>query len=106
METVWELSWRIYLAAPVLVFGIAALFTGVRREVGGLRTPITQPGKNLKTMRGFRVAVLGLALAGVAVAWIWQIPAVLAASLVIGFEETIESSIVIYALKSEEALER
>ncbi len=105
MEMVWDLSWRIYIVMPMLTFGVGLVVAGIRRELRGFRMPLTERGKNLTTMRGLRLVVFGLAVIGTAVSWLWQIPAILAAALVIGFEEMLETSIIIYALRREAALE-
>jgi hypothetical protein len=50
-------------------------------------------------LRGFRVAIGGLALAGIGAAWCWQIGWLLGLSLIIGGEELLESTVVITALR-------
>ncbi len=55
----------------------------------------------LAWMRGFRTTIIGLALAGVGAAWLWQIGWLLAVSLIVGFGETLESSLDIDAFERE-----
>ena len=50
-------------------------------------------------MRGFRLTVIGLALAAIAAAWAWQLGWLLVLALAIGGEETLESSIHAYAIQ-------
>ena len=52
-------------------------------------------------MRGLRLTLLGVTLAAVAAGWLWQWPVMVAAGLVIGFEETLETSIAAWALNEE-----
>ena len=47
-------------------------------------------------------AIIGLAVAGVAAAWLWQIDWILVLSLVIGGEELLESTLHIQALSMAE----
>jgi hypothetical protein len=49
-------------------------------------------------MRGFRLALVALAIVSVSLAWIWQSATLLGLSLVILAEELLESSVVIAAL--------
>ena len=63
------------------------------------RTPIGTGGRNYAWIRGFRMALFGGSLMAAAAGWLWHIPALVAAGLVIGFEETLETSICASALK-------
>jgi hypothetical protein len=56
-------------------------------------------------MLAFRKTLLGAGVAGVGIAWMGQWPLLFWAALVIGFEETLESSIAVAALKQERELE-
>jgi len=102
MTTIAELSWRAYPAATLMALGLWLVLRGVRRcyaawprAAGGLMQPAAW-------MRGFRVTILGLALAGSGAAWLWQIAWLLAASLIIGVGELLESSLDIDALERGE----
>ena len=101
METVWELSWRAWPAAAMGVVGMALAVRGLALAWRGLRAPLGRPGKNLTWMRGFRYVLFGGSLAAVAAGWQWDIPALAVAGLAIGFEETLESSIAVWALRQE-----
>ena len=48
--------------------------------------------------RGFRLSVVGLALAGIGAAWAWQQTWLLVLALAIGGEETLEATIAIFGL--------
>jgi hypothetical protein len=101
MEALWESDFRLTPAAALLTAGVVLAVRGVWMEVLGLRTPLARPGKNLATMRGMRLMLFGSSVAVAAAGWLWQVPALVAAGLVIGFEETVETSIVVYALRKE-----
>jgi hypothetical protein len=99
METVWELSWRIYPAAALMAVGLALAARGDFLLVRAARKPVGAPRKNYTWMSGFRLALFGGSLAAVGAGWLWDIPALAVAGLAIGFEETIETSICAHALK-------
>lgn len=61
--------------------------------------PVRDPNKGLTWMIGFRLTIVGLAIAGVAAAWAWHSVFVLVLALLIGGGETFESSLDIFALK-------
>ena len=99
MEVLWDLSWRVYPAASIAVAGLWLLRCGLPRLVTGIRLRGRRPEDLLTGVRGFRRSVLGLALLGLAAAWVWHVPWLLAAALVIGLEETWESSAIFAALR-------
>ena len=69
-------------------------------ELHGLRSSLRgDHGRIVTWIQGLRLSVIGLALAGVGAVWGWQLTWLLVLSLAIGAEETLESSIVIYARK-------
>ena len=61
--------------------------------------------KILQWIQGFRFLIIGLGLAGLGAAWAWHLTWLLVLSLAIGGEETLESSIVIFALRRGRRLE-
>lgn len=99
METLVELSWRGYPAAMLLLLGALVVAHGLRQWWDGARRPVRDPEKNLTWMLGFRRVFVGLALAGTGAAWAWQLPWLLALTLAVCGEETLESSICIAALR-------
>ena len=98
-DTIVELSWRIYPAAAAIAVGTLLASFGAARGIRGIWLPIRDPSKNLTIITGFRLTVIGLAIAGIAAAWAWHILWLLVLSLVIGGEETLESTIHTYALR-------
>lgn len=99
MEAIVELSWRIYPASTLLAAGAALALYGAVVQGRGIVKPIRDPDKNLTWMRGFRLTVVGLAVAGIAAAWAWQSVFLLVLALLIGGGETFESSLDIFALR-------
>ena len=72
---------------------------GVKLEVEGFRHCTYDLDKVLTIVRGFRIFVLGVAIASLGGAWAWHLLWLLVLALVIGGEEMLEMSIVIYALR-------
>lgn len=101
METIWTTELRIYPALPLVVFGTLLFARGFYVMCRGWWMPLQRPGKNLTVIRGMRTMLFGGSLAAAAAGWFWQLPALTAAGLCIGFEETIETSIAAWAPRQE-----
>ncbi len=71
---------------------------GLRREWDGVTRPIRDPAKVLTFLQGFRTSVIGLAFVGIGAAWMFDQLWLLVLSLVIGGEETLESSVHIFTV--------
>ena len=91
----------IPLMGLALVFGAL----GIRDIARGLRSANVEPGKALRIMAAFRRMVIGLAGAGIAAGVAWDIEWVFWLSVAIGIEETIESSIAVWALRQGQELQ-
>ena len=106
METLIELSWRVYPASALMALGIGLALWGLLMELNGLRGALQgDSGKLLQWIEGFRLSIIGLALAGLGAAWALQLTWLLVLTLAIGGEETLESSVVIFALRRGRRLE-
>ena len=106
METLIELAWRVYPISALIVLGIGLALWGLLMELDGLRGALRgESGKLLTWIQGFRLSIIGLALTGLGVAWAWHLTWLLVLTLAIGGEETLESSIVIFALRRGRRLE-
>ena len=101
MDGVLQLTWGSYAGAALLALGPVLAFRGLRRCRVDLPRPRSGAMQPLVWMRGFRLTIFGLALAGVGAAWLWQLDWLLALSLAIGGEETLETSIAISALRAQ-----
>jgi hypothetical protein len=99
MEQHIELPWRIYPATGVALLGLALFVRGLELGLDGIRRPFRDPQKNLTWMLGFRLGVVGLCLVAAAAAWGFEQLWLLLLALAIGGEETLESSICIFALR-------
>ena len=95
MNDLFELSWRAYPASVLLAVGGVLLVLGLRRMWQPFRGPIDA----MAWMTGFRLGVVGLALVGIGLAWLWQQVWLLAIALGVGGEELLESSAYVAALK-------
>ena len=82
-----------------MALGAAIFFSRIRLEVEGIRRPTGDSMKVVTVIRGFRIAVIGLALAGLGAAWSWQIMWLFVLSLIFGGEEVLESSVHLFILR-------
>lgn len=85
---------QVALVATGSVFAVR----GLRTEWRGIRMPMRDPAKVLTFFRGFRTSIMGLAFMGIAAGWAFDQTWLLMLSVAIGIEETIESSIDIFAM--------
>ena len=93
MEALVDLSWRQFPSAFLIVAGVATVWLGSRRALGGLRRPAGD-GSHMETfVMGFRVAVVGLVVAGLGASWWWHQTWLFVLSLVFGGEEILESTV-------------
>jgi hypothetical protein len=100
MDTLIDLSWRLYVALPLMALGAVIAVWGTKMELVGLIGALRGNSAQLVTlMEGFRLSIIGLALTGVGAAWAWHLTWLLVLSLVIGGQEMLESSIDIFALR-------
>ena len=106
MDALIDLSWRLYPAALLMAAGFTLAARGTLHFRRGFEPPFDGPSRVLAGVRGFRRAIIGLAIAGIAAAWLWQIDWILVLSLVIGGEELLESTLHIQALGMAERNER
>lgn len=84
--------------ALLVVCGLFLATRGLRREWRGITMPLRDPAKVLTFFQGFRMSVIGLALIGIALGWAFGQTWLLLIAIAIGIEETIESTIDIFAL--------
>jgi hypothetical protein len=98
MTELVNFSWRAYPAAMLIILGIVGAVWSAHRGVARARR-VRDPLRALAIMQGFRIAIVGLAVAAIGAAWWWQIGWLFVLALVIGGEELLESTVVIAALK-------
>jgi hypothetical protein len=90
--------WQTIAAWVLVVPGVALLLYGGRIEIDGITRPMRDPAKVITWVRGFRFSMIGLALAGAGAGWLLDQTWLIVLSLAIGGEETLESSIMHFAL--------
>ncbi len=98
IDTLFSLDWQALAQGSLIATGTPLVLAGLRREWDGLRRPIRDPAKVLTWVRGFRLSMIGLALAGSGAGWLLDQTWLIVLSLAIGGEETLESSIMHFAL--------
>jgi len=98
MEALVTASWQSYAAWVLIVAGTPLLAAGLAIELDGITRPLRDPAKVITWVRGFRLSMIGLALAGAGAGWLFDQTWVIVLSLAIGGEETLESSIMHFAL--------
>lgn len=104
MEALYDLAWRGYPAALMTLLGAVLTVRGARLLIGSVCRSSQAAGTDEMYLLGFRLSIWGLSLVGVAAAWTWQIPWLLAVALVICFEETIECSWALWAVRRRHRL--
>lgn len=87
-----------HLAPWLIPCGLAMLVLGIRRGIAGMRRYHRDPPRSLALLRGFRISVVGLCLAGLGAGWFWDVGWLVGLSLIIGGEELLESTVVITAM--------
>jgi hypothetical protein len=102
METMlWESDVRLIPAGVIALLGAWLTVLGAMRQVRALRMPVETAGKNHRWLRAMRQMIQGISLLAIGLGWAWQLPVMIAAGAIFGFEETIETSIATWALKQE-----
>src|SRR5262245_33088614 len=106
MEILRHLTWRWFLALPLMTVGTVCAVRGARRGWRGLRGAVHgDAGQLVPFMEGFRTCIIGLALVGIGAAWIWHLYVLLLLSLAIGCGETMETFLILFALRHGAHLE-
>lgn len=102
MECLWfdavDAPWRGYPAAALALVGIVTLGRGLWFGSAGRSGLLRQGHDAIAWIRGFQLAVVGLALVGIAVAWVWRQTWLLVVALGIVGEELFETSRILTAL--------
>jgi hypothetical protein len=98
---IWQSEWRTYVSPTLFLAGLLFALRGVRLTVRALRLPSVEGGKNLRLMTAFRSAIVGSAVAAVAMGWLWQVEGLAIAAALIGAGELCETSVDVWALRRE-----
>jgi hypothetical protein len=98
VTTLSEAPWRFYPATAITLYGFVLLAKGLWFGFAGSRGLLRERDA-LGWMRGFRLAVVGLTLAAIGVAWVGQVLWLFVAAVGILGEELLETSVIIEVLK-------
>ena len=101
MNGLVDLPWRIYPASVLMISGLVLAVLGFRLAAGALRRSPWGPASSLTLLRGFRCAVIGIAVINVGAAWNWQVLWPLVFALVFVGEELVEISFMIATVQRD-----
>lgn len=101
MELLWESPLRALPSSLLAALGLLFVVRSGFRFRFSHRLPHGAPGKNLALMQSMRFVLAGGALLLIAAGWQFHIPVLIAIGALVGFEETIETSIAAHALAEE-----
>jgi hypothetical protein len=100
MDALLVWPWRTYPALALLLLGVTLVLGGLEAALASRQgQPKGWPEWALVYLFAFRRVVVGLCLAAAGVAWIDQVPWLLAASACVGLGELLESSYYIGVLR-------
>ena len=106
MDAIVDLSWRAFPGGALMALGTTLAIYGFGRLAAWFRISAFDGDKALVFVGGLRAVLVGLAIAGVGGAWVWQQLWVLLISLAIGGEELLETSVVLYVLRRGRRMQR
>jgi len=79
--------------------GIALLVWSVWTNLDDIRRPLSDPTKALGLVRWLRTTILGLGAVAIGIGWLWDSWPLIGLALIIGGEETLETTSVIRAME-------
>lgn len=97
LELLWE-DYHLLVAFAIAEAGAFVLWHGWRV----FRRPPLHPDDNVRRVRVMRACLLGGSLLVAALGWGLQQPLLVALGAIVGFEETLETSIMTWALRQEQ----
>jgi hypothetical protein len=92
--------WPAVPIALLALFGLGLILEAVCAQIKSA-APWSSTARLLTWLRGFRLTIIGLALVGIALAWLWGETWLLVLSLGIAGEEIFETSWMISTLEHE-----
>lgn len=102
MDAFFELSWRVWPAMVISAAGALLFARGFAHQAEAHRAGPADMAKSIGLAAGLRLLLLGGSLVGLGLAWILQIVWLFWIAAIIGAEETLETSIVVSALREGE----
>jgi hypothetical protein len=102
MDAFFEWPWRFYPATAIAVVGLWLTVRGLRRQALARRYSETTMTKPIGLMSGFRLILLGVPLVLVSAGWVLQQEWLFWIGVVVAGEETLETSMLLAALREGE----
>jgi hypothetical protein len=93
--------WPALPIALLVVLGLGLVVEAIDAQIKAAGVPWSTSARLLTWLRGFRLAIIGLALVGIALAWLWGETWLLVLSICIAGEETFETTWMISTLKRD-----
>ena len=103
MQDIMTIALQVLPYLPIVAGGYL-FWIGLSAWIRGSRQNGEPGGRLLGMMRGFRVGIIGLALAGIGIWLLTGQTWVLVVSLAVGGEELLESSFIISTIRSDPRL--
>jgi hypothetical protein len=105
MDAIVDFSWRAYPGSAIMALGFVVATYGLLRLVAWQRLSAFDSATPIVFVGGLRAGLVGLAIAGVGAAWVWQQLWVLLIALAIGGEELLECSVILFVLRRGRRIE-
>jgi hypothetical protein len=99
MESLIDHPLRLWMAGALTAAGLVLLGRGLLRERSAIVLPWGDPRKPFALLSAFRVAIIGLSVAALGIAWATQQLWLVVLALIVLGEETFESSMALAALR-------
>jgi hypothetical protein len=102
MDAFFEWPWRFYPATAIAFSGMWLAVRGIRRQLMARRLARVTMAKPIGLVSGFRLFLLGAPLVVAAAGWAFQQPWLFWLGVIIAGEETLETTMLLAALREGE----
>lgn len=102
MDEFFAWPWRFYPATAIALAGLVLAVRGIRRQAASRRLDPHTMTKPIHLVSGFRLFLLGAPLVLAAAGWAFQQPWLFWIGVIIAGEETLETTLLLSALREGE----